>query len=160
MVNGQWSMVNGQRGDNVAKANARICNLQSAIRNHTLVAMLLLLLTACGGPSTIAERRQVDGLTVALERPTQIEILQSYDLLVTLTDASGQPIDGASVYFDLDMPTMPMDNNHPIAEPLGGGRYQAKALFTMEGEWRTTVRAKVAGKEHAAEFRQQVRLPK
>jgi nitrogen fixation protein FixH len=113
-----------------------------------------LLASACGvgGADYVTQQRAVDGLTIALEQPRQPRILEQYDLIVTLTDAVGQPVDGATVYLDLTMPAMPMGVNQPVADPLGGGRYGAKALFTMEGDWNVAVHASVAGREYVAIF--------
>jgi nitrogen fixation protein FixH len=73
-------------------------------------------------------------------------------ILIRLSDAEGQPVDGADVYLDLTMPAMPMGVNKPIAEPQGGGVYRAQGIFDMAGDWKLTVVAEVAGKEHRATF--------
>src|SRR5262245_5392108 len=117
----------------------------------------LLVLTACGrGQASTTTQQTVDGLTIALERPQQIALLQDYEFTITLTDVAGQPVDGATLFIEQDMPAMKMQSNQPLGEPLGHGKYQVKGVFTMEGEWRVTVRAKVAGKDYAATFDQTV----
>ena len=132
---------------------------------YLLTALLLLTLAACGGsggprPGYTVQQQTVEGLTITLERPQQVEILKDYEFFVTLADAAGQPVDGATLYLDLEMPGMPMGSNQPLADPLGGGQYRIKGVFTMEGDWRVTVHATVAGKEYAATFDQPVTLPK
>ena len=54
------------------------------------------------------------------------------------------------------MPAMPMGQNRPLAEPLGGGRYRLRTTYTMEGDWILTVRATVGGKGYSATFDQPV----
>jgi YtkA-like protein len=129
---------------------------------HFAVAILALLLAlagcAGGTPGTTTQQQTVDGLSIALERPQQAEILKDYELFVTLKDSSGQPVDGATVFVDMAMPSMPMGTNQPIADALGGGRYRVKSAFTMEGDWKVEVHATVAGKEHVATFDQPVTL--
>ena len=121
------------------------------------LAFALLVLTACGrGQASTTTQQTVDGLTIALERPQQIALLQDYEFTITLTDTAGQPVDGATLFIEQDMPAMKMQSNQPLGEPLGHGKYQVKGVFTMEGEWQVVVRAKVGGKDYAATFDQTV----
>jgi hypothetical protein len=123
---------------------------------------LLFVLAGCGAfgqSATVTEQQTVDGLSIELERPAQAELLKDYELFVTLNDANGQPVDGATVFVDLAMPAMPMGSNQPIADGLGNGRYRIKSAFTMEGDWKVDVHATVAGKEYVASFDQPVALP-
>ena len=130
---------------------------RSALRVLRFALLLAaLLLTACGGPSSAAEQKTVDGLTIGLERPRKIALLENHELVVTLTDASGQPVDGATVFLEQDMPAMPMKSNQPLGEPAGGGKYRITNAFTMEGNWILKIHATVAGKEHVATFEQKV----
>src|SRR5215212_1467972 len=88
----------------------------------TYVALLLalLVLAGCGGRSGYtAQQQRVDGLVITLEQPQQVEILKTYELFVTLTDAQGRPVDGAIVFVDLAMPAMPMGAYQPLADALG-----------------------------------------
>ena len=132
---------------------------------HRITVALLsivLMLTGCtvfGQPDTTTQEQQVDNLSFMLEGPQQAELLKDYELFVTIKDAQGQPVDGATVFFDLAMPAMPMGANQPIADNLGNGRYRIKSAFTMEGDWKIDVHATIAGKEYVASFDQPVKLP-
>ena len=116
------------------------------------------VLIACGGGRAgyTAQQQTVDGLLITLERPQQIAVLQDYEFFVTLADAGGKPIDQATVFLEQDMPAMRMGSPQPLGEPLGNGQYRIKGVFTMEGAWRLTIHATVAGKDYAATFYQQV----
>lgn len=94
----------------------------------------------------------VDGVVVGLETSASPPLNTSQELIVTLFDEQGQPIDGAGVYLDLTMPAMPMGTNRPVAEPLGEGRYRARTAYTMAGDWEIIVVAEIAGAEHRAVF--------
>lgn len=120
---------------------------------------IAMLLAGCGKPATTTQQQTADGLTIALELPQQAEVLKEYTLIVTLTDAGGKPVDGASVYFDMTMQAMAMAPQTPLADPLGNGRYGATTLFTMEGNWKIVVHADAGGKSHQATFDQPVILP-
>ena len=131
-----------------------------AIRTRAAFFLLITALAACGTGSGRAEytsqQQTIDGITITLERPQQIAILQDFEAIVTLADASGKRIDGATVYLEQDMPTMKMSSNQPLGEPLGNGQYRLKSVFTMDGTWVVVVHASVAGKDYAASFDLQV----
>ena len=131
-----------------------------AIRTTTAFCLLITALAGCGtggGRAGYTSQQQTaDGMTIMLERPQQIAILQDVEYIVTLADASGKRVDGATVYLEQDMPTMKMGSNQPLGEPLGNGRYRLKTVFTMDGAWLVIVHASVAGKDYAAPFDQPV----
>lgn len=124
-------------------------------RSLLLLLAALLALTACAAqpPAPTRQEQTIDGLTIGLEAPTTPKLNAAQDLVVTLADAQGQPVDGASVYLDLTMPAMPMGTNAPIAQPLGQGRYSAaNVVMNMTGDWEITVVAEVDGVERSAVF--------
>ncbi|GAB4191499.1 MAG: FixH family protein [Roseiflexaceae bacterium] len=140
------------------QARPQTLTLKPQASSLILLAVLCLFLVGCSqGPATTTQQQMVEGLTFALEQPQDALLLKSYDLVLTLTDAAGSPVEDAQVFLDLTMPAMPMGQNQPIAEPLGGGRYRAQAVYNMEGDWRITVNATVGGKRYSAGFEQSVR---
>jgi hypothetical protein len=119
-----------------------------------IAAIVALALAACGAAPAKARLAQtVDGLTITLEQTATPKLNATEQLVVTLTDAEGRPVDGADVYVDLTMLTMPMGTNRPIAEAQGEGRYLASTAYTMTGEWEVTVFATVDGVERKAVFK-------
>src|SRR5690242_19609999 len=110
---------------------------------HAGIAILLiaalLSVSGCGGSSstgpgkTITQRRTIDQLTIALDAPEHPQLLTEQEVLVTLTDPQGQPVEGAEVWLALIMPTMQHSANEPDAVPAGQGHYKIRALFTMTG---------------------------
>ncbi|HJZ50389.1 MAG TPA: FixH family protein [Roseiflexaceae bacterium] len=120
----------------------------------------MLLLAGCAGGGGRAgytsQQQTIDGLTITLERPQQVAVLRDYEFVVTLTDAAGKRVDGATLYLEQDMPAMPMGSNQPLGEPIGEGQYRLKGVFTMNGAWKLVVHASVSGKDYAATFDQQV----
>ncbi len=125
-----------------------------------MIGICAVLLCACGSGSGRAgytsQQQTIDGTTITLERPQQIAILQDVESIVTLADASGKRVDGATVYLAQDMPTMKMSSNQPLAEPLGNGQYRLKSVFTMDGAWVMVIHVSVDGKAYAASFNLQV----
>jgi len=127
--------------------------------HYAVFLTLALLLTACGGGGRagyVAEQQTVNGVTIKLEHPQQLALLQNYELFVTLTGADGKPIDGATVFMEQDMPAMPMNSNQPLGEPFGNGQYRITGVFSMDGAWRLVIHARVAGQAYAATFDQTV----
>ena len=125
-----------------------------------IIGICAVLLCACGSGGGRAgytsSQQTIDGMTITLERPEKITILQDFEYFVTLADASGKRVDGAMVYLEQDMPTMKMGSNQPLGDPLGNGQYRLKSLFTMDGAWVVVIHASVAGKNYAASFDQPV----
>ena len=120
-----------------------------------LICLLAILLVACGGPASAVvqvDTQTVDGITIGLAAVEAPALNSSQELIITLADAQGQPITGASVYLDLTMLTMPMGSTRPEAVPLGQGRYSTRTAYTMTGTWEITVVAEVNGTEHRALF--------
>ena len=77
------------------------------------------------------------------------------EALITVTNAQGQPVSGASIEVNVDMPSMPMMHKVPkaVAEPAGEpGRYKTRFTLEMAGEWaaqlevKNSVRTKVVKK--------------
>jgi hypothetical protein len=118
---------------------------------------LLTLLAACV-PATqstgvLLEEQVVDGLTIGFEAVESPELNAAQELFVTLSDADGNPVENADVYFDLTMPAMPMGTNRPVAEHMGEGRYRVgNAVFDMTGDWEIFIVVEHAGVERRAMF--------
>ena len=120
-----------------------------------LICIVAVLIAACARPSPSGvqvDTQTVDGITVGLAAVASPTLNSSQELLITLTDPQGQPIDGASVYLDLTMLAMPMGTNRPEATPLGQGRYSTRTAYTMSGTWEITVVVEFDGNEHRALF--------
>jgi hypothetical protein len=125
------------------------------MRFIALFCIVTLLLTGCT-QSTTRQKQTVDGITIFLENPETISLSREVEVIVTLVAADDRVINDATVTLDLDMPEMPMGQNRPLADPLGGGRYRIRTTYTMVGTWKTTVIAKIGEKEYRAIFDQQV----
>ncbi|MFD3165435.1 FixH family protein [Herpetosiphon sp. NSE202] len=121
-----------------------------------LICLLVLTsLVACGGndgaqvPAPV--EKTVDGVTLKLtsESPLSQNTDQTWVINVS---QNGQPVDNADVYLDIDMPSMPMGQNKPLAKGEGNGNYRAQGIYTMSGAWSVSVFAEFAGKEYQANF--------
>lgn len=72
---------------------------------------------------------------------------------LTLTDASGQPIDGATVNVDINMTTMNMGKQTSQASAQGKGVYAITGQLLMRGPWKiSTTITLPSGEITAKEF--------
>lgn len=127
---------------------------------------LALLASACGGgslpplaPDQVRAQQTVNGITITLDTQRDPRINQPQRFRVTLTDRLGRPLDGASVYLDLDMNMICLSGAQPLATPVGPGQYEARSIYQMAGEWEVTVYARVNGELRQALFRINVADP-
>lgn len=130
-------------------------------RGLLLAIVALLILSACGETlapgivgKTITQQQQVDTLTIRVDLPARIPAATEQEVVVTLTDGHG-PINGATVWLALIMPSMDMSTNEPDAQAESGGRYRSKVLFTMVGSWNLDVHAVLGDQEYVAHFHAQ-----
>jgi hypothetical protein len=113
-------------------------------RAFLTVVLLALCLTAvgCGKKENKSSEPLIfeqvnNGITAQFTIPEDpAPVMKETPLTLTLHDAEGQPVNDASVRHDLTMPGMTMPPNKPEVIEKDDGVYEAKAIFTMEGEWR------------------------
>ena len=114
----------------------------------------ILILCSCGGTVSSTPLVQTkDGLSTTLEiMPDPPSAMQDATLLLTLRDADGNLVPGASVMFDLTMPAMQMPENQPTATEEEDGIYRADTVFTMSGEWQIDADVTVEGTQKVFTF--------
>lgn len=101
-----------------------------------LGVVLLLALAGCarGG-------RDLPDVGVELLIEPQPPQLGPATLTVTLTDAGGQPLDGATIELEGNMSHAGMAPVFADATEVAPGQYRANLEFTMGGDWFILVRA-------------------
>ncbi|MDP1546837.1 MAG: FixH family protein [Anaerolineales bacterium] len=123
------------------------------MRKLFFISMFVLasvLLAACGGGATPA----ADG--AAEEKPVNIQVETSpspammgdVELIFTITDANGSPIEGATVDVSVDHTDMTGMGMSGLATEQGGGKYSIKAGFSMTGNWKLTVYVRKDGLDY------------
>jgi hypothetical protein len=100
---------------------------------------------------TVAETRQMDGLTLSLT--TVPEKLTAGDVLLRLkvTDPAGKPVTTAQVFFVYTMPMPGMADSKATAHHTKDGLYEGTVRFGMGGTWLVTVNLTVPGRPPVAE---------
>lgn len=117
----------------------------------SLMFVSVLALAACNGgsPTQSAPASGNSSVNIELKTNPESSATGQVELLVTLTDAAGQPIDSAEVNLlgsHKEMSGMDMNGQ---ATAQGNGRYAITADFGMSGPWLVTVEVRGVGAEVA-----------
>jgi Cu(I)/Ag(I) efflux system membrane fusion protein len=113
---------------------------------------LLWLAPAEAAPAAEASVRAGD-LVVRLANDPDPPRTGDNQLIVSLQDASGAAVDGATLGFVWDMPamgSMPEMKGTGKTSPQGAGRYAITYPLTMQGDWYLTLAIDTPGHPHAA----------
>lgn len=120
-----------------------------------LLAGLLFALTACTESSSSppnGESETSDGMNVSLTTVPDPPVNGSIELVASVMDAQGQPIEDAGVFFmasHTDMAGMYTDGQG-VAH--GQGRYSIVIDLGMSGPWKVTVQVNQGGLRTVKEF--------
>lgn len=117
---------------------------------YLTLLFVLGVLVACGqparapGPPTAipppSPTRPTADITLAtLPDPPA---LGEVELIITVTEPSGQPVNGADVFVSTDHTGMSGMGFFKTAQGQGNGKYALKGYFGMSGDWRFNIRVK------------------
>jgi len=104
-----------------------------------LLVGLSVLLAACGSAAKPADTASAKPVNIEFETNPNPTMLGDMELILTITDANGNPIEGARVDVSVDHTDMSGMGMSGLATEQGGGRYAINANFSMSGNWRLTV---------------------
>ncbi len=106
----------------------------------TLLA-LLFLASACGRMQAARPEASAAGYTLSLAAQPDPPMMGQSQLLVTLSDPTGKPVDGAQVHVEGNMTHAGMVPVVADAKGSQHGRYPVPFNWTMDGDWIVTVKA-------------------
>ena len=127
------------------------------MRKLVLIPMLVLLsvlLAACGSRSAVTPAPQVSGkpVNIKLETNPNPAAVGDLELVLNITDANGDPLEGATVDVTathIDMAGMDMSG---AATEQGAGKYAINANFSMSGNWKLKVYVRREGLDYSEEL--------
>jgi ABC-type Fe3+-hydroxamate transport system substrate-binding protein len=103
----------------------------------SLLVGLSILLAACG--STAAPATATKQVNIKVETTPSPAAKGDVEIVLTITDANGNPIEGAKISVSADHPDMVGMGMSGSATGQGGGKYSIKANFSDSGAWKLTV---------------------
>lgn len=105
----------------------------------SLLVVLSVLLAACGSSTTPIAESSGKPVNIQVESNPSPAIVGDAELIFTITDAQGNPIEGARVDVSADHTDMSGMGMSGAATDQGAGKYSINANFSMSGNWKLTV---------------------
>ena len=134
--------------------------MRKPIFTGRLVAFAVLL-AACGGAGTPADATSSKPVNVKVDSdpnpamtlaPGASAGVGDIELMLTITDASGNPVEGARVDVSAEHTQMSGMSMGDAATEQGGGKYAINANFSMNGTWMLTVYVRKDGLDYKEEI--------
>ena len=127
------------------------------MRKLVLMNVLVLIavsLAACssGSAATSAPPDSGKPVTIKVETNPNPPAMGDLEVVLNVTDASGNPIEGATVDVTathIDMTGMDMSG---VATEQGNGKYAINANFSMSGNWKLKVYIRKEGLDYSEEI--------
>ena len=114
----------------------------------SVFVLLSALLVACGGASTPTDAAPAKPVNIKVESNPNPAMMGDAELVFTITDADGTPIEGAKVDVSAEHTDMTgMDMSGPATEQ-GSGTYAIKANFQHSGNWKLTIYVRKDGLDY------------
>jgi hypothetical protein len=104
-----------------------------------LIVALSVVLAACGSTATPADTSSSGQVNIKLETNPTPAVKGDIELIFTITDVSGAPLEGAKVDVNAEHPSMAGMGMSGQATEQGGGKYSIKANFSDSGDWALTI---------------------
>lgn len=114
----------------------------------SMLGLISVLLAACGGVTATADATLAQQVNVKVETNPSPAMMGDMELVVIITDANGNPIEGATVDVSVDHTDMTGMGMSGVATEQGGGRYAINANFPMDGTWKLTVYVRKDGLDY------------
>jgi len=121
------------------------------MRKSILASMLVLLsvlLAACGSAAAPTEAGSAKPVNIAVSTNPNPAMMGDLELVFTITDADGNPLEGATVDVSADHTDMTGMGMSGVATDQGGGKYSIQANFPMSGKWKLTVYVRKDGLDY------------
>lgn len=123
-----------------------------------VIVLLAVFLVACGSGDAATPVPQNSGkpVNISVDTNPNPAAMGDIELILNVTDASGNPIEGATVdvtAIHIDMAGMDMSG---VATGQGEGKYAIKANFSMSGNWKLKVYVRREGLDYSEEIDLQI----
>lgn len=114
----------------------------------SMLVALSVLLAACGSATTPAAATPAKPVNIKVETNPEPATMGDIELILTITDANANPIEGATVDVSVDHTNMAGMGMNGTATEQGDGKYAINANFSMSGTWKLTVYVRKNGLDY------------
>ena len=119
-----------------------------------VIMLLAVFLAACGSGNAATPAPQDSGklVNISVDTNPNPAAMGDIELILSVTDASGNPIEGVTVdvtAIHTDMTGMDMSG---AATEQGEGKYAINANFSMSGNWKLKVYVRKEGLDYSEEI--------
>ncbi len=104
-----------------------------------MFVLLSVVLAACGSAATPSDTTSSKQVNIAVSTNPNPAMMGDMELILAITDANGNPVEGATVDVSVDHTDMTGMGMSGLATDQGSGKYSIKANFEMSGNWKMTV---------------------
>jgi hypothetical protein len=104
-----------------------------------MFVLLSVVLAACGSAATPSDTTSSKQVNIAVSTNPNPAVMGDMELILAITDANGNPVEGATVDVAVDHTDMNGMGMSGLATDQGSGKYSIKANFEMSGNWKMTV---------------------
>ncbi len=118
-----------------------------------LLVGISVLLAACGGAVTPTnDTSSSKPVNIKVETNPNPAMMGDLELILTITDAEGDPIEGAKVDVAADHTDMMGMGMSGPATDQGSGKYSINANFSMSGNWKLKVYVRKESLDYSEEI--------
>ena len=114
----------------------------------SVLVLISVLLTACGGAANSTATNSAKPVNIKVESNPNPAMVGDAELVFTITDADGNPIEGANVDVSAEHTDMTGMGLSGPATDQGGGKYAINANFQHTGNWNLTVYVRKDGLDY------------
>ena len=118
----------------------------------SILVLVSVLLAGCGSTATPVDTSTEKPVNIKMETNPTPAMMGDMEVIFTLTDASGNPIEGAKVDVSAEHTGMSGMDMSGLATEQGGGKYAINANFSMSGDWKVTVYVRKDGLDYKEEI--------
>lgn len=118
----------------------------------SILVLVSVLLAGCGSAATPAATTAAKPVNIKMETNPNPAMNGDMEVIFTLTDASDNPIEGATVDVSAEHTGMSGMDMSGLATDQGGGKYAINANFSMSGDWKMTVYVRKDGLDYKEEI--------
>ncbi len=125
------------------------------MRKLIVISMLVLfsvLFAACGSAAAPVDTTSTNQVNISVESNPNPAVMGDVELFFTITDANGNPIEGAKVDVSADHIDMTGVGMNGAATEQDSGKYSIKANFQHTGNWKLTVYVRKDGLDYKEDF--------